>query len=406
MRKRRFGRKGVSTMIGGIIVLTLFLTALTAMVLISQQYDTYQTTLDSMSQQDVDQLSENLAFPYPGLSSLTSVSGLNQYNMTVSNLSGIGTQVARIYITQPDSAAYPLLILNPSSTPSSYTFSSHTSFINPGEASHQVLLWLPSSVTLISNYPEANSVNVVTSRGRVFSFQWPFPPAGVAVPTGSTVDMGPFRISIDYNMITYTTTTQTAPGAAGCANADPSPTPCLAGGWTFPVAPIVFFVKLYNLGGSNIILEDKSALIAHPYATSGASADIPFYIVQPMSSSCLNTYFAASYFDGSWTTISYPTTCPIPTSIRGYNATYPTPVCSEGNPCYNIPAGPALGQPGQEEYVLFSAAAKGGTSANTLFSSGNCGSSGSCGYEVSLALYYLYNGYSYSMTLPLLSIYT
>jgi len=406
MRTRRFGRKGVSTMIGGIIVLTLFLTALTAMVLISQQYDTYQTTLDAMSQQNVDQLSENLGFPYPGLSDLTLVSGCggscNQYNMTVSNLSGIGTQVARVYITQPDSAEYPLFILNPSSAAGSYTFSSHTSFINPGEATHQVLLYLPSSVTLPSNYPEANSISVVTTRGRVFSFQWPFPPAGVAAPTGSTVDMGPFRISIDYNMITYTTNTHTAPGPAGCANVDPSPTPCLGGGWTFPASQIMFFVKLYNLGGSNIILEDKSALTAHPYApcsTCGNSPDTSYYIVQPMSSSCLNTYFAASYFDGSWTTITYPNTCPTPSSIRAYNTTYPTPICSEGNPCYNIPSGPALGQPGQEEYVLFAAGSRNGAGAQISLAAGT-------GYEVSLALYYLYNGYSYSMNLPLLSIQT
>jgi hypothetical protein len=362
-----------------------------------------------MTQQDVDQLSENLAFPYPGLSNLTSASGCtcNQYNMYVSNLSGIGTEVARIYITQPNgwnNPGMPIFVLNPSSTASPYTFSSQTSFINPGEASHQVTIFFPSSVTLDTSAPEANSISVVTTRGRVFSFQWPFPPAGAAAPTGSTVDMGPFRISIDYNMITYTTNGQTAPGPSGCANSDPSPTPCIPGGWSFPGnTPIVFYVKLYNLGGSSIILEDKSALIAHQYNGAGLQTDIPFYIVEPMSSSCHDAYFAWSYFEPSWTDIQYPGTCPVPGSLSAYNSTYPTPICTSGNPCYNIPAGPALGQPGQEEYVLFAAPGQRGTSANSLCPSG---SGSGCSYQVTLALYYLYNGYSYSMNLPLLSIST
>ena len=58
-------RSAVSTMIGGIIVLTLFLTALGAMVLVSQQYDTYQQTVNFMSQKDIDRFSENLQVPYP-----------------------------------------------------------------------------------------------------------------------------------------------------------------------------------------------------------------------------------------------------------------------------------------------------------------------------------------------------
>ena len=407
-QKRQFRRSGVSTMIGGIIVLTLFLTALTAMVLISQQYDSYQTTLDAMSQQDIERISENIGFPYPGLSNLTSVAGCggscNQYNLTISNLAGVGTQVARVYVNQPNSIQYPLIILNPSSTPASFSFQSQTSFIDPGEASHQVVLWFPSSVTLPANYPEANTISVVTTRGRVFSFQWPFPAAGPVVPTGSTVDMGPFRISYDWNVLTYTTNSRTAPGASGCADTDPSPTPCVPGGWYSPIpasSGIVFYVKLYNLGGSSIILLDKSALIAHQYPNgpSTINPDVPFYIVQPMSSNCYNTYFQASYFDGSWSSITG--NCPVPSgssAIGGYNATYPTPTCSVGNPCYNIPAGSGLGQPGEEEYVLFAANQVRGTIANSL-TAGNM-------YEMTLALYYRYNGYEYSMILPLMNIST
>ena len=72
MRKLWIRRKAVSTMIGGVIVLGLFLTALIAVVFVSQQYDQYQTQANRMSQFDNQRLSEYLVFqsPWPNASNI------------------------------------------------------------------------------------------------------------------------------------------------------------------------------------------------------------------------------------------------------------------------------------------------------------------------------------------------
>jgi len=186
-------RRAVSTIIGGLITLTLILTALGTMVFASEQYDQYQQIANKMAQYHNQQQSENLVINFPGLSILTNtaVSGwgggcwvtYNCYNITISNLGGVGVQIARIYINSTGPAGSGCsspnpqpCILNPSSTIASYTFSQATQFLNPGETNHAVDLALPISLTLPNPSPATpqNMVLIVTSRGNVFSFQWPF----------------------------------------------------------------------------------------------------------------------------------------------------------------------------------------------------------------------------------------
>ena len=101
-------RRAVSTMIGGVIILSVLLTALGTMVFVSQQNDQYQQSVNKMGQYDSQLLSENLVFNSPGLTFLTSdtVPGWGSgctttyicYNMTLSNWGGVGVQIVRIYI--------------------------------------------------------------------------------------------------------------------------------------------------------------------------------------------------------------------------------------------------------------------------------------------------------------------
>ena len=268
MRRMGTHRKAVSTIIGGIIILTLILTALTAMVLVAQQYDTYETLLSTMSQKDIDRMSENLIAIYPGIIGPQLVSGgncgstCNQYNMTISNLAGIGTQIVRIYINST-SGCDNLCVFNPSTSPTPFGFQSSASFINPAEAGHGVLFWLPTTpinVNLPTDSPKANTVVIATARGRTFTLQWPFPPAGNYIPTDLHVDMGPIRITFDPNLITFTANDTNfpqyrVPGSLGCANSQPSSTPCLAGGWTVPLPiqnGLVFYLRLSNIGTGTV----------------------------------------------------------------------------------------------------------------------------------------------------------
>ena len=80
-----------------------------------------------------------------------------------------------------------------------FTFNSYDSYLNPGEMNHIVHLWLPQSIVL-PNVPftPGNSVWIVTTRGRVFSFQWPFPAVGEGLPgkgTPPTIFSGSMKVA-------------------------------------------------------------------------------------------------------------------------------------------------------------------------------------------------------------------
>ncbi|HXZ90902.1 MAG TPA: hypothetical protein VEG61_07555 [Candidatus Dormibacteraeota bacterium] len=194
LRLRR--RRAVSTMIGGVIVLSLLLTALGTEVFVTQQYDQYEQTVNRMAQYRNQQWSENLVAISPGLTIVnktvsgwgsgcdgSGVNNYNCYNATISNLGTVGIQITRIYINSTGTAGSGCsspnpqpCILNPTSTIGSYAFNAANEFLNPGEANHQVILALPLGVGLPNPNPgfPQNTILIVTSRGNVFSFQWPF----------------------------------------------------------------------------------------------------------------------------------------------------------------------------------------------------------------------------------------
>jgi hypothetical protein len=191
-------------MIGGVIVLSLLLTALGTMVFVSQQYDQYQQTVNKMAQYRSQQLSEDLVAISPGLTVVTSTtipgwgSGCGTtagtgttyicYNATISNLGAVGVQITRIYINSTGTAGSGCsppnpqpCILTPTSTIQAYAFEEASEFLNAGEANHALLFALPcTSVTNCVTLPAPNpafpqnSILIATSRGNVFSFQWPF----------------------------------------------------------------------------------------------------------------------------------------------------------------------------------------------------------------------------------------
>ena len=190
-------RRGVSTIVGGLIVLSLILTALGTMIAVSQQYDQYQQAVNKIGQYENQQISENLVANSPGLTLVTSApsSGWGSscvtttytcYNMSLSNMGGVGVQIVTIYINSTGpvgsgcsystSPYHPQpCILYPSGTIGQYTFNQASQFLNPGEVNHSVVLALPWA--LPDPYPAVpqNTVIIATSRGNIFSFQWPIP---------------------------------------------------------------------------------------------------------------------------------------------------------------------------------------------------------------------------------------
>lgn len=226
-------------MIGGVIVLGLFLTALTAMVVLSQQIDTYQNVANRMSQKDTDRLSENLVATYPGLAggfpaSCGGTCTLNQYNMSLANAGGVAVQITQMYINSTQQSTGCTItnnnvkgpcLLSAQTTATPFSFNSKDSYINAGEINHIVRLWLPPAIALPNaSLTPANSIWIVTTRGRVFSFEWPFPPVGQGQGgAGSPTNLESGSMSIAYNG-TYNSNADT------CHTDTPQPLPATVAG--------------------------------------------------------------------------------------------------------------------------------------------------------------------------------
>jgi hypothetical protein len=226
MRKLWFRRKAVSSMIGGVIVLALFLTALVAMVTVTQQYDTYQNIVKEMSQKDIDRFSENVTVLYPGLTGNYLVNCLggkcNQYNMTLSNNGGVAVRITRIYINSTKSGCTPTTgpcVLNPApgQTPTAYTFNPLEGSLNVGELFHTIHFWLPQAIVLPDpTLTPSNTIWIVTARGRVFTFQWPFAPIGPQGGQGANPTIQTGLMKIAYNASGYDSVNEGHGGTKFC----------------------------------------------------------------------------------------------------------------------------------------------------------------------------------------------
>jgi hypothetical protein len=397
------GRNADSTIIAGIIVLTLLLTALGTMVFMTQQYDRYQNLVNLMSQKDIERFSENIAPVPPNLTVSNQPvqctgGSCNQYTMTLDNNGPIGVQIVRIYINSTSTCS-SLCIFGPSNVSAPFTFQASAAFINAGDSSHALTFWLPNNLQLPSNAANANTISLVTSRGRVFTFGWRSP-IGVAVPSELRYDAGPLRIVYDSNLITFTENLLPAPGPTGCANNYPSATPCYSAGWNnlIPPGSIVFYIRIINIGGAPVTLLANSYLLAEGTQGGNPTTDLEqFYIVTPMSQTCHDTYFSSSDYEVS----SWPRTgdCPIPSTItQGYNASYWAGQCNLSNPCYQLVNATRLGVPGTPTYVLFSSQKVSGTISGALKASYN--------YFLYLELSYQYAGYEYTISIPLAEVNT
>jgi hypothetical protein len=407
MRKLWFRRKGISTLLGGIIVLSLFLTALASMILISQQYDAYEQIAAKLYQADVQRFSENLAFNYPGITvpgtpvPCVGFTGCLQYTLNITNAANIGTQIARMYINSTLTGCVPACILDPASSPTSSRFRSADRYVNPAETYHLVVFWLPNNKAISDEV--LNTISVVTTRGNVFSLEFPIPAIGPSTaPTSGNQILGCLGIKVDPFLVTYTSPSRTQPQV---------PVPA----WQFPYNTyLAFFIEISNVCSAPIKLLDRSGFTAIRYTGAGSGTMKAYYISSPMPS--------------DFCSVNFPNTYCIPTqpgqgntapssngNIIAYNSTqksYPGDTCptsgSSIDPCYVIPAALSKGTPGLPVYVVFSATGSGKNAANKFSSGQNL-------YVGFLAIYWqcvtnadstCAPNYTFGITLPFISFST
>jgi hypothetical protein len=168
--------------------------------MIGREYDAYQTLDYGMNRQSIEALSENLTADYPGLAQI-SQNGCTtcQYDMFISNQGGVGIQIVQVYInttvagaegcaSPPPTGNIGPCVLSPGSSlnsPEDFTFNENDAYLNSGEFNHTVRFWLPLSLPnsgVQGPSSPANTIWIVTARGRVFIFQFPFAANPLSIP--------------------------------------------------------------------------------------------------------------------------------------------------------------------------------------------------------------------------------
>jgi hypothetical protein len=312
MRKLWFRRKAVSTMIGGIILLVVFIAALVFMITLSQQYDAYQTTAATMQQRQIDMYSENLLAAFPGISNgigaptpappatptkfevdCGSGSRCNNYTLVLNNL-GISTRITRIYISSD--TICPSCVIDPSNSSlnpeAPNRFLASDAMVNAGEPSHYVVFWLKATDDL--SYCTKDSecrISIVTSRGRVFSFLWPFPTIsgeGGGKGAGTGIYIGPLVITFQKALITYTTSTLRTP---------PIPIGESTGYWVLPQTSkgIIIYIKIQTDVNvtHDVYLTPQTVFEMVQFNSPGAVN--AFFTIAPITNSICNNFIDATY---------------------------------------------------------------------------------------------------------------
>jgi hypothetical protein len=413
-------------MIGGIILLVVFIAALVFMLTLGQQYDVYQTTAAAMQQRQIDMYSENLLAAYPGITNGAGAPDpvppatptrfqvscgidpqkCNNYTLVINNL-GINSRITRIYISSDTVCSS--CVMDPSNTAAPNHFLATDALVNAGESSHYVVFWLKASddLSYCTNDSECR-VSVVTARGRVFSFLWPFP----TIPTetggqggGTGIYIGPLVITFQKALITYTT------------NTHPTPTIPLGGQngyWVLQSAPnkgIIVYIKIQtDVGvGHDVYLTPQTVFEIFQFNNPGAVNQ--FFTVAPISQSFCNDFYDATYNPDIICTLSTytgpgaHTTSGDPTNFVAYPSCNNPPLTyNECEGRYIIPK-PTAAQnethsKGSPVIVAFALAAPGGPTQNLQWKN--------VAVTSLLGLSYVYdNGdgpYLYGVTLPFITL--
>jgi hypothetical protein len=336
---RRFlrAKKGMSTIFGALFFIILVLMGFN-LIWNFVQYDSYNQVISKMSQRDQLTTSENLVVTQPGVVDCCAGNG---FNITVTNLGGAAITISRIYINNVNPTGQCTsspCVADPSGTPAVSNGN-----IQLGELNHKIKV---SGISV--NDGNAYRIVLASTRGRLFSFYYPWP---VTVNNnnggGSFVtNIGPLSVYFDFKSFNFTQGAQTQSQSAFCV---PSST------------TMVLWVKLANTAtDSSVTLQGSTMMQMQPYSANGFGQFVRTWVVSPTS---IN-----------------------PSSITPYN---------QGTNPYTLPAATANG-PSSSVEVYFGGSSQGGTGGVSLGRDDN--------WLTFIGFYYNYRNQPQGETIPFMDL--
>lgn len=342
----RRSKKGMSTIFGALFFIILTLMGFNLILWNFIQYDAYNTVITSMQQRDLNRVSEDLVPKNPGANNFTS----NTFNIIVDNL-GIPASISRIYIlnispTGSSQCSTSVCIVDAS--PASPGFSNGN--IREGEISHNITVTTGNGLAPI-NDGSGYKVTLATTRGRTFSFFYPWPlvipPSSGGGPSNFVTNIGPLAIYFDFKSFNFTQGSQTQSQSAFCAPSS---------------IPMVFWIKVANTASSNVIIKSQTMMQLQPYSANGFGQFVRVWIDDPGTVN--------------------------PNTVIPYD---------EVNNPYNLAAAPVNG-PGPAVILKFSASGQNGGGAQSMGRADN--------WLTNIGIYYLFNGQAQGQTIPFMDFRT
>ena len=355
-RRLARSRKGMSTIFGGLFFIILILMGFNLMVWGFVQYDSYNHVITSMSQRDQQAISENIVPVNPGGSNFNNAN--NTFDIVVNNLGGISVSIARIYIQNISPTNSPQCSSSTSSPPA-------PCIINPAPSAPFSLTAgnIPAGVInyhihvqgLVINDGSGYKVILASTRGRLFTFYYPWPQTVSNGGNGIfTTNVGPLAIYFDFKSFNFTKGTDTVSQSAFCIPAG---------------VPLIFWVKITNtVVGQTVTLRASTIIQLEAYGVSGFGQFVTDFV---MDNRTLN-----------------------PSAPFAYNEN-PPPV---GNP-YVLPGANAVTGLGPPTIVKFGASSQGGTGSVSIGKSSSTDQ-----WIMFMGFYYVFQGQNQGETIPFLDI--
>lgn len=341
-RRLARSKKGMSAVFGGLFFIIILLMGFNVMLWGFIQYDSYNTVITTMAQRDQQAIAENLVPINPGATDFDNPG--QSFNITVNNL-GIAVSISRVYIinisptgsTQCTSGAPdfgPCIVEN-----------LRNSNVPEGVIEHKIKV-----TGKLINDGSGFKVILASTRGRLFSFFYPWPAAPPPAGQLFQTNIGPLTVFFDFKSFNFTQGNQIVSQTA----------------WVTPVSTqMVFWLKVTNAAtDSDIKLRVHSVLLFYPYSSTGLGSAAPFYIVSPITQN--------------------------PNSIQAYD--------DVNGPFYTLPSANPNG-PSTYVSVKFGAKTQGGVAAQNLPQQEQT-------YLVFIGFYYQYKGNFQGQTVPFVAMRT